>query len=917
MKKRASLSSLKVYLVFALMVVSVTAFLCFLPASQAQTANQGKKGEQKLDGRLRKVLQQFGAVTTERVLTHEQIEAQAAVINTRLELRNGTVYAGVLVRLAGNDEVTHQQVQAALKAVGFSVRARIGNIAALTVAANELVRLAEMSEVVAMSGAGFKYATALKSEPRTAGLTRPVLRNDEVNKALQAPTARAQYNVTGKGVVVGVIDSGIDWKHGDFRKADGSTRIKFLWDMSDQTSNGAPGPNGVGRIYSEAQINAGFADNTQVGSRDTNNHGTHVAGIAAGNGLGTGNGIPAGTFAGVAPEADLVIVKANRPGSSSFADDDQLAALSWIRDRAQELNEPFVINMSLGGHSSQHDGTEAVEQAIDNLLANQNGRQVVIAAGNEGTEPIHAGGILAQGSDAIIPFTLATNKANLLIAVYNAADSISAKIIKPDGTTVGPVALGGSLTSDADINLENSTGNTGSGANGIAVTFKNHPAGTWRLVLTGTKIVNGRYDVWDTGDGAIALDATVRDGLLHVGSPATARQAITAANFVTKTSFLNLQGSTTTKSDEGVAGAGANSSSPGPTRDGRIKPEIGAPGAYVVSTLSADAVNPEQGDIAADGKHIAYTGTSMATPATTGVIALMLQADPSLNAAKIKRLLWRTAKNDNFTGPAISYKFGYGKLNALEAVKAVKENVYGAEFVSISGASYANDLVAAPTAILSGFGQNLTTQTVVATSLPLPSALGGVSVRVTDSTGTARLAPLFFVSPGQINYEIPKDTAQGVAFIEVMRASDNTVVARGAVSVTTAWPGVFTWTNNGLGTAIANVLLYKSGSTVPIVSTSQNPIDLGAPGDRTFLEIYGTGWRTRTGSTTGTENLANVKVTLGGTPLTVTYAGAQPTLIGLDQINVELPQSLAGRGTLDLIIYIDGRIANVTKLTLK
>src|SRR5581483_10233328 len=320
-------------------------------------------------------------------------------------------------------------------------------------------------------------------------------------------------------------------------------------------------------------------------------------GIAGGNGLGTANNVPAGAFAGIAPEADLVIVKANRPGSSGFGDDDQIASLAWIRDRAAELNSsPFVINMSLGGHLSQHDGSDGVEKAIDNLLGGGNNRQVVIAAGNEGAAPLHAGGVLDQGADANVPFTLSSGS-KAMIAVYNSADTVAVRLIKPDGTTIGPVAVGSTVTSDPDVDIEHAAGNAGSNANTVTLVFKKQPAGTFQLRFTGTKIVNGRWDVWDANDGATTLDASIRDGLEHVGSPATSRRAISAANYVVKTQFANVGGSMTIKNDEGQIGAGAASSSPGPTRDARIKPEIGAPGSYMVSTLSADALNPDQNDI--------------------------------------------------------------------------------------------------------------------------------------------------------------------------------------------------------------------------------------------------------------------------------------------------------------------------------
>ncbi|HWQ36081.1 MAG TPA: S8 family serine peptidase [Blastocatellia bacterium] len=875
---------------------------------RSSTAQADGSFDRKASVSLKRVYQSFReqAMTVQsQARAEERLRLRERV---RLEERNGRTQVGVIITLREGSVAALAAAQAEIEASGFQVRTRIGNIAVAAVNVDDLPRLAAVDAITALGAAGFSKATALAAAPGGAKLSHAALKaiNDAANAAIKAPDARTTYNVTGRGVVIGVIDTGIDWKHGDFRRADGTTRIRFLWDMSDTANTG---PGGVGRVYTAAEINAALQSTGTVNEKDTDNHGTHVAGIAGGNGLGTANGVAAGTFAGIAPEADLVIVKANRPGSQGFATDDQIASLTWIRDRAAELSEPFVINMSLGGHASQHDGSDSAEKAIDNLLAEGNNRQVIIAAGNEGAAPLHAGGIFDQGGEALIPFTL-TPESRGLIGVYNAGDTVAVSVIKPDNTVLGPVTLGNTLSSDADVDIENSAGEAGTNANIFGLVFKRKPGGTFRLRLTGTKVINGRWDVWDIADGATPLDASVRDGLQHVGTPATSRRAITAANFVTRTQFTNLSGSVTTKNDEGQVGAGANSSSPGPTRDGRVKPEIGAPGAYIVSTLSADALNPEQGDISADGRHIAYTGTSMATPVTTGVVALMLQKAKdrtrALSPDEIKRILWRTVTNDSFTGPALSRKFGFGKINALAAVKAVEDNVTAAQFVSVSAADYKSDLAAAADAIMAGFGVNLAGGVFAASSLPLPTALGGVSVRVTDSKGAQQLAPLFFVAPTQINYTLPSGLALGTATIEVIR--DGSVVANGAVSINTVWPAFFTTNSAGTGAAAINVLRVHNGQVS--YDNENNPIDLSVAGDTVYAVLFGTGIRGRSGTN-------NVKITLGGKPLNAEYAGPQNGYAGLDQMNVPLPASLAGRGTLELIVYVDGWQTNTVRLSIK
>ena len=820
---------------------------------------------------------------------------------------------GVIIKLSDASDATVRE----LESYGFRLRARLGNLAVADVAIDDLPKLAGFACVKHVRAAKFKTTLRVSTSAFRPSLSAfpSAFPNDAANTVIKAPEARTTYNLSGRGVVVGVIDSGIDWRHGDFRKADGKTRIKTLWDLSDRANTG---PGGVGRVYTEADLNAALQNTGTVNERDSNGHGTHVAGTAAGNGLGTGGALPSGAFAGVAPEADLIVVKATRSNTeqATFADDDLIAALSFINEQAALANQPFVINLSIGGHYSAHDGSDPVEQAIDNLLASGKGKQVVIAAGNEGEDNIHAGGILAENIEAVLPFTV-TNKANGMLAIYQAADVVSAKIIKPNGAIVGPVALHGLITSDPDVELENAPGESATEPKAVLVTFKRRPTGQWKLVLTGTRINNGRFDVWTQDAGETQLDASVRDRLCSVASPATARRAISVGNFVTKTEYVDVNGTSRVRTQQGSVGQLAMSSSLGPSRDGRLTPLLAAPGSYIASTRSADytidsftggSVLPEF--LTNDGgKHYVAFGSSMSAATVTGTVALMLQANRNLSPDQLRRLLTRTVTNDQHTGAAISARFGYGKLNALEAIKAAVENVAASEFVSVSGATFNPETVGAPEMILSGFGINLTTTTATATTAPLPTTLAGVSVRLTDSAGVSQPAPLFYASPTQINYLLPRNLASGIAQLEVVH-STGTVVARGAISVTSVWPGLFTSGQNGRGLVAADVLRVKANGN-QVIESIQNPIDLAIAGDKVYLQLYGTGWRGRT-------NLNAVKLALGGTPLIVEYAGAQPQFFGLDQINVLLPTSLAGRNrTLDLVSYVDGWAMNVVQCKVK
>ena len=875
MRRTAQPKSLTCVIVLALLSA------IFFSLNSSVSVQASREAENKLDADLQNLTR--GSRRTEEV--RERI---------RMNERAGTV--GVIITLDSDDE--NQVLE------NSNIRARIGNLAVAEVEIENLTALAAQPYVRRLQSAKFKTPLSIKQN----SLVTPVAAamNDAANSAIKAAQARTENNVTGKGVIIGMIDSGIDWRHGDFRKADGTTRVKALWDMSDAARTG---PGGVGRVYTETEINNALQGSAIVNEKDVNGHGTHVAGTAAGNGLGTGNSVAAGTYTGIAPEADLIVVKATRSttATASFADDDLIAAMSFVRTQATTLNEPFVINLSVGGHYSSHDGTDPLEIAVDNLIATGKGRQVVIAAGNEGKDSIHAGGILGENSDTTIPFSVTSN-ASGMIAVYPGNDAITAKIIKPNGAVVGPVKLYDLLTNDPDVELENAPGETATATKAILVTFKQRPAGNWKLILMGTRITNGRFDVWTQDAGETILDAAVRDNLCSVASPATARRAISVANYVTKTNYIDITGTPQNRTAQGTVGRIALSSSLGPSRDGRLSPQISAPGSYIASTLSADYQSdsltaPAPEFITNDGgKHFVTYGTSMAAASVTGTVALMLQANRNLEPDQIRRLLIRTATSDGFTGSSISPQFGYGKLDAMEAVKAATENM--PEFVSVSSASYASDYVATPEMILSGFGKNLTNTTEAATN-SLPTTLAGISVKLTDQTGNFQLAPLFYASPAQINYQVPATVGFGTYKIEVVK-NDGFVVARGSLNVNTVWPGIFSTTQNGRGLAAADVLRIKANGD-RVYESINNPINLSNATDKVFLQLYGTGLR-------GRSNLSKVKAFLGGTSLVVEYVGSQNFFVGLDQLNVQIPGSLAGRNrTLDLVVYVDGWNANTVQ----
>ncbi len=234
-----------------------------------------------------------------------------------------------------------------------------------------------------------------------------------------------------------------------------------------------------------------------------------------------------------------------------------------------------------------------------------------------------------------------------------------------------------------------------------------------------------------------------------------------------------------------------------------------------------------------------------------------------------------------------------------------------------SSASYVAGALA-PEAIGTLFGTGLAASAVSAATDPLPATLGGVQVQITDAAGAVRNAPLFYVSPTQVSFQNPAGTGAGAATITVLL--NGSKVGQGAVVVEQVTPGLFAANANGQGVAAAIALRIKSdGSQVaePILQLNQTtnkyealPLSIGDASDQLFLLAFGTGFRGRT-------SLANVAATIGGTSAAVSFAGAQGGFVGLDQANIRIPVSLAGRGDVNVVLTVDGKSTNPVLINVK
>lgn len=226
---------------------------------------------------------------------------------------------------------------------------------------------------------------------------------------------------------------------------------------------------------------------------------------------------------------------------------------------------------------------------------------------------------------------------------------------------------------------------------------------------------------------------------------------------------------------------------------------------------------------------------------------------------------------------------------------------------TVSAASFSQTAGVAPEEIVAGFGPGLASSVAVASSLPLPTSLAGTTVKVRDSLNVDRLAPLFFVSPDQVNYQIPSGTAAGLATVIVSNAAGETIL--GTVSVANVAPSLFAANSSGTGLAAA-VVFRRNAAGVDTYESAAGPIDLGPATDTVLLIPYGTGLR-------GFSDLANVKATIGGVNAPIFFTGPAPGYVGLDQVNMLIDRSLIGKGTVDVVLTVDGKVANTVTITIK
>ena len=603
--------------------------------------------------------------------TSSKLDARARIAANALRASGDLAamrVAGTAVTPAGQLNVFIQGSvsRAELEAMGITVRTALPGVYTASVPLEAVDALEASANVTSVRGASICEQSNDVSVPMTGA---SALRGAGPNFT----------GLNGAGILVGDVDTGIDVHHGDFQDAAGLSRILYVWDQNTTTT--PPSGYAYGTEWTKAQIDGGTC--TELDNYGATGHGTHVMGTIAGDGSKS-NTSPY-QFAGMAPKADITMV------NTTWYDSDILDGVAWVFQKATDLGKLAVCNLSLGSSYGPHDGSSAFEAGLDALSGP--GRVVCVAAGNNGGTNTHAGTDVPAAGDSI-KLTVASGTTNGRLAEINGWYNVPANctvklrspgnfiITLPTGTSWGAQDANGIPTTATGVNgkvyIENAIYTAPGGGQEIYIEIMSTGSGTgsingvWTIYVTPVTMPGStvRVDMWRdyvgnvlTGAAGPTATFSLRNTNDHlVNEPGNANRVITSAAYCSKASWLSCAGGTYTYGY--TVGPKPAFSGIGPTRDGRNKPDISAPGTAIMSALSADiGVGCTSGTSPDGAFHQIMQGTSMASPHTTGAVALLLQKYGAWTPEQVKAYLFANVTLDGYTGTSWSTGYGNGKLH--------------------------------------------------------------------------------------------------------------------------------------------------------------------------------------------------------------------------------------------------------------
>jgi subtilisin family serine protease len=581
----------------------------------------------------------------------------------------------------------------AVRAAGGEVKYALGSYCAVRVPADRWRQLLSHPALRTFGGTGTQVLP----------LGDIMLSHSRVD-SVYAGYAPLPQGYDGDGVVVGLIDLGIDYTHPDFRDENDRTRIRYIWDQNLPADGSAPLPYGYGQACDSASIEAGLCNH--IDPNLSYSHGSGVSGVAAGNGRATGD------FRGVAPRADIIAV--NLAFNNTFLSN-VVDAVRFIFDHAEAMGKPCVINTSLGTYLGSRDGRDLASLMIDAMLEERAGRALVAAAGNAGDRIYHLG--YETGSDTSLTWFryeagLGAAYLQAWIDTTQASDwHFSVGADQPAGWSFRGRGPFWNLMQDVDWtsgpdSLEHELF---AGPNRLGrikcwvqrqgpslllevAVFPDSTSLRWRLETTGS----GRFDVWSdpsvTGTSYLFRGADLPSASLVpamsryrqpdalstlVSSWQCSPRVITVGSYYNRNSMANFYGLNPPIS--GTPETRVPSSSSGPTRDGRIKPDVTASGQWILAPASTAMRTWLIGLGAANyidqgGMHYLQGGTSFSSPVVAGIAALYLQRYPNADWRAVKNALLSGARQDAFTGSELpDNQWGYGKVNAFASMQISDE----------------------------------------------------------------------------------------------------------------------------------------------------------------------------------------------------------------------------------------------------